>query len=348
MSRQFPAMRGVAILLVVLNHSIVLSMDSARQAGYLGGMTFDVILLTALKAFGLVAVPIFLFLSGGFLAYAVRGKPVQAAYRAVGLGLRHIVVPYVLWSLAFYALIYVLNRDIYTPAEYVKHLLVGYPFNFVPILIAFYLVAPVLIRLLEKRPWLTLLALGAYQAFSVAVLEPRVLGWTAPAWMVYLTPPGLRLSLAIWGIFFPLGMAHGLHAESFQLWVAKWKWILIAGAVACYGLAVAHEVGWWAAPLAGLVLPVLAVFLLPLVRRETIPIASTLEYIGRRAFGLYLTNLIFLNLVLVAVRAVVPGLQQVLLLLVPVGFVLAVAALLGLAAAVERWPGPAAQRYVFG
>ncbi len=118
--------------------------------------------------------------------------------------------------------------------------------------------------------------------------------------------------------------------------------------MACYGLAVAHEVGWWAAPLAGLLLPVLAVFLLPLVRRETIPIASTLEYIGRRAFGLYLTNLIFLNLVLVAVRAVVPGLQQVLLLLVPVGFVLAVAALLGLAAAVERWPGPAAQRYVFG
>ncbi|HET7010130.1 MAG TPA: acyltransferase [Anaerolineales bacterium] len=348
MSRQFPALRGAAILLVVLNHAIVLSLDSVRTGGFATPPSFERLILVALKSLGPIAVPVFLFLSGGFLAYALRDKPIGPAYRAVALGLRHILVPYVLWSLVFYALIFVLNRDVYTPVEYAKYLLVGYPFNFVPILIAFYAISPILVRWIGARPWPTLLAIGAYQIFSIAALQPDMLGVTFPAWTTYLTIPGLRLTVAIWAIFFPLGMAFGLHAEGFRQAVERWRWPLLAGTLALYLLVVADEAGALVAPQAVLALPLLAVLLVPVVRREAIPFVRSFEYIGRRAFGLYLTNLIFLNLVLVAVQAFVPGLLQAVLVLVPLGLALTVGALVAMAAALERWPGPAAQRYVFG
>jgi hypothetical protein len=61
----------LAILLVVLNHSIVISVlaPTATDTHSSGVERF---LLEAMRGLGLIAVPTFLFISGGFVVYALR------------------------------------------------------------------------------------------------------------------------------------------------------------------------------------------------------------------------------------------------------------------------------------
>jgi peptidoglycan/LPS O-acetylase OafA/YrhL len=348
MGRQFPALRGVAILLVVLNHSITLSLEAVRKYGYSMPSGVERYGWVALKEFGLIAVPTFLFLSGCFLAYALRGKELKAAYKTVWSGLRYIVAPYVIWSLVFYVMLYFLDRTIFPWPEYIKHLLVGYPYNFVPLLIFFYLLAPVLVRVGGRYPWLVILAFGLYQLFLANVLKPGLLGFAFPDWARYFALPGLRLSLAIWGIYFPLGTVYSLHSKSLLPRLAQARWLLAAAAVAAYGLAALHELSFVEFPLAELLCPVFVMLLFPLVKRESIPFAQHLEQIGKNALGLYLTNLITLSITLAIVGMLLPGLFGLLLLLIPALFIITIFAPRLLIAALARLPIPAAQRYVFG
>jgi peptidoglycan/LPS O-acetylase OafA/YrhL len=347
-SRQFPALRGIAILLVVLSHSIVLSLTASTGAGHLPPPGWQRFLLEALRGLGLVAVPTFLFISGGFIAYAMQGKDLRSAYRTVFLGLRHIIVPYLLWSLVFYVLVFALRGERYAPQDYLRHLVVGYPYNFVPIVVFFYVASPLLVRAATRSPMILLLAIALYQLFTANVLRPGILGVTFPEGARLLTIPGLRLSIAIWGVFFPLGMVFGLHSRTWQRVVGRVWWTLAVGAVVTFTLAVLHETSFVALPLAGVLFPVFAVLLMPLLPREAIPFLPSLEALGKRAYGLYLTNLVFLNVALIAVQAGIPWLYDQLLVLVPLLIVFTMFAMRILVAGLERFPTPSAQRYVLG
>jgi peptidoglycan/LPS O-acetylase OafA/YrhL len=305
-------------------------------------------LLEALRGLGLIAVPMFLFISGGFIAYAMQGKDLKAAYRTIALGLRHVIVPYLIWSAVFYLLVFVLRGERYAPQEYLKHLAVGYPYNFVPLLIFFYVAGPLLLRAAVRYPVLLLVAVGLYQLLTASVLRPGILGFEFPDWVRFLTIPGLRLSVAVWGIFFPLGMVFGLHAQAWSRAVGRVWWVLAVASVVSYSLAVLHETSFAQAPQAGLLLPVFVVLMVPLLRREAIPFIHGLEDVGKRAYGLYLTNLVFLNVALVAVQAGVPWLYDRILVLVPILVVFTVLAMRVLVAGLARLPTPTAQRYVLG
>jgi len=348
MSRQFPALRGVAILLVVLNHSITMALWALQKYGYPSPAGLERYLLVALREFGLIAVPTFLFLSGCFVVYAVQGKGPRTAYKIVRAGLRHIVWPYLIWSVVFHVMIYFLLDDQFTLFEHVKHLLVGYPFNFVPLLVFYYLLAPILVPLGRQYPWPLLIAFGLYQLFVNNVLKPGLLGVAFPDWMWYFTLPGLRGTLAIWGIYFPLGVIYSLHSKRITPYLTRFRWPLASAAVVSYGLAVLHKVSLLDVPLASLVCPVAVILLFPLIKRESLPLVRSLEQMGKRAFGLYLTNLISLSIALVSIQTVAPWFYHELLLLIPVLFAFTIAAPRLLMVALERWPSPAAHRYVFG
>jgi peptidoglycan/LPS O-acetylase OafA/YrhL len=254
----------------------------------------------------------------------------------------------VIWSLVYYALVYFLEGETYSLAGYAKNLVVGYPFNFVPLLLAFYAVAPVLARLGQRFPWLTLLAMGGYQLFVINVLKPGTLGFAFPDWAYALTPPALRVSVAVWGIFFPLGMVYSLHAARW-LPVLQRVWpVLALAAVVLFALAALQELSLVNAPLADILCPVGVILLFPLVRRDRLPFLGALEQLGKRAYGLYLTNLIVLNLVLALIHALAPWAFGQLLLLTLVVFALTLTLPRLLMNAVERLPYPKAHRYVFG
>ncbi|KAF5434113.1 Surface polysaccharide O-acyltransferase, integral membrane enzyme [Candidatus Methanophagaceae archaeon] len=135
MSRQYAALRGIAIFLVVLNHSITLSLGYVLEHNYGHPSQMAHVILVSLQSLGLLAVPTFYFISGGFQVYATRGKPIRAAYRTIAKALPHIIIPYLIWSILFYLLLFVIQGDLYTIPEYLKFILVGYPLNFVPLLI---------------------------------------------------------------------------------------------------------------------------------------------------------------------------------------------------------------------
>jgi peptidoglycan/LPS O-acetylase OafA/YrhL len=347
-NRQFGALRGLAILLVVLNHSITLGLAALRQWGYTPAPLLERYVLVGLKQLGLVAVPTFLFLSGTFAAYAVQGKAWRPAYRTIFASLKHVVWPYLIWSVVYYALMAVVAGERTTALGYAKHLLVGYPFNFVPLLVVFYLAAPLLVRPAQRFPALTLLAVLGYQLFLVNVLKPGALGFALPAWAGILAPPGIRLTLALWALFFPLGMVYSLHARQVLPWLQRVWPVLAVAAVGLFALAFLEEWSVLSAPLAAVLCPVAVVLLFPLLRRDAIPLAGRLEQLGKRAYGLYLTNLIVLNLALALVHAALPWLFGQLLVLAGLLFVATLILPQLLIALAERLPNPRAHRYVFG
>jgi hypothetical protein len=346
--RQFPALQGLAILTVVLNHGIALSVSAAQQSGYPMPEGWEWVLLTGLKTLGLVAVPAFLFFSGTFVVYALQDRPLAPAYRMVVLGLRYIIVPYVIWSAAFYLILYVLQVEQNSILGYVKNLAVGYPYYFVPLLVFFYLLAPLLVRAAGRHPWVVVTACAAYQVFSLAVLRPDLVGFALPEAAYWLTLPVLRYSIAIYGLFFPVGVVCALHPERISSFLYRVRWPLAALAVAAYGLAVAHSLELIFLPHASFALPAFVLGLALLVRRESLPMGPELEWMGRRALGLYLTSLISPTLALAAVQAGAPILFQHLLVLASIVMFFTIAVLWLLAAAVDRLPVPAARRYVFG
>ena len=348
LSRQFPGLRGIAILLVVLNHAIALSLVAAQEYGARAPSQPAWVILQALRTLGLVAVPIFLFLSGSYLTYAARGKSLGVSYRTILLSLRHILVPYALWSVVFYGLVYLLRNETYSLFGYFKNLLVGYPFEYVPLAVFCYLLAPFIIRAGEKHPGRLIAAVAAYQLFAVCAIKPGLLGFDMPQWARLLTIPGLRTTIALWAVFFPLGVVYSLHSASLTPALRRVGWLLVVGAAVCYGTAVIGSLGAFDPAVPSLLAPVFGVLLLPLIRRETIPAVEVLESIGRRAYGLYLTNLVFLSLALLGIGVGLPWLFSQLLVLVPLIFVLTTLALQALIGAMERTPVPAFRRYVFG
>lgn len=348
MKRQFPALTGLAIFLVVLNHGIVLSLGAANQYGHATPEGWERVLLVGLKSLGLVAIPAFLFFSGAFVVYALQGRLLAPAYRTVVLSLRHIVVPYVLWSGVFYLVVFLLKGERYAILEYAKNLAVGYPYHFVPLLVFFYLLAPLLVRAAGRHPWLVLMVCAAYQLFTLAVLRPDLLGFAMPEVAYRLTLPVLRYSIAIYGLFFPAGVVCALHAERITPFLQRARWALAALAVAAYGFVLGTELRLLHLPHAALAFPAFVLGLFLLVRRETLPLGPELEWMGRRALGLYLTSLITISLALAAVQAGAPILFQQMLVLISIVIVFTIAVLWLLVVAVDRLPLPAVRRYVLG
>jgi peptidoglycan/LPS O-acetylase OafA/YrhL len=348
MSRQFPALRGIAIFLVVLNHAITLSLLYRAEGGYEPLHDIENFILVAFRTLGIIAVPAFYFFSGGYLVYAVRGKPLTAAYNIVARSLRPIIVPYLLWSVMFYIFIYLLQGDQYTTLEYLKFILVGYPFHFIPLLIFYYLVSPILIRLIDHYPWPTMIVIALYQIFSVMVLLPSILGVGLPAWTRYLTIPGIRNSIAIWGIFLPLGILYSLQGERMRLALRRVMWLLVTLAAISYVFAVLQELDLYRVPVANLLNPLFVILLFPLITRESIPFAWHLEQLGRRTYGLYLTNLILLSIGLVIAEKWASSLFSIMLIFVPILVVFTISALWTLMTGTEKLPSQNVRRYLFG
>jgi len=348
MSRQYAALRGIAIFLVVLNHSITLSLGYATEHNYGHPSTVEHVILVSLQTLGLIAVPTFYFISGGFQVYAMRGKPVRAAYRVIARALPHIIIPYLVWSILFYLLLFVIRGDLYTIPEYLKFILVGYPLNFVPLLLFYYLLSPLLVRLIFRWPGIAMLAIALYQAASLIILRPALIGIDIPTWSIWLTIPGLRLSIALWGTFFPLGIAVGLYSERIIPFIKRSAILWVALSVLAYIGVVIHELAFVRIPFASIVLPFFVVLTFPIISRESIPLVFQLEQLGRRAYGLYLSNLIWISIGLLITDLVSPGLFTRLLMLFPLLMMFTIAALWIVMRASEKLPTSFVRRYVFG
>lgn len=301
MQRQYMALSGVAMVLVVLNHAIHMGLQGLDRLGYAtieGGWRFG---LTAVQALGAFAVPIFFFVSGSFMAYAARSAQ-RLSPSFVWRGVRHIVWPYVVWSLLYYLLMFVYQGEQYSVFGYVKNLAVGYPFHFVPLLITFYVLSPLLILVARRYGWLLLVATGFFQLFLLNLRDPGMFGFAFPASLRILFPPVLGNPLADWAIYFPMGLVFGLYATQWKPWLLRTRWAFVAAAALLFGAGLLDAAGLAAIPWARYLCPVPLMFVLPVVARKSIPAVARLETVGKRSYGLYLTHLIVMNLVLIVLE----------------------------------------------
>jgi peptidoglycan/LPS O-acetylase OafA/YrhL len=347
-NRQFAALRGLAMILVVLNHSIHLGSWYSQELGYAKATGLEYYILLVLEQLGVFAVPIFLFVSGSFFVYAVKGKELRSAYKIVRTNLGHVVFPYILWSIVFYILIYVWLGQSYSPLEYIKNLIVGYPFNFVPLLIFFYLLSPVLVAGGQRLSWLLLVGIGLYQIILLNLIYPGILGFQFPSWMHILEMPVLRTTIAIWGIYFPLGVVYSLYANRLMPILFKWRWFFLCGAVALFVLNIVRYGSAQQPPIEGYLAPLFMSLLLPSIKRDQIPQAQRLELVGKRSYGLYLMHFNIINIVLFGLSIVFPTLLGFRALLLPLLFIIGLSVPLVLMNNLARHSRVGSYRYVFG
>lgn len=348
MNRQFGALSGLAMVLIVINHSIYFGTIYPREWGYPSTVGWGRTLLTVLQSFGWFAVPIFLFISGSFVSYAAQGNPPRLSHKFIFSTLRHIIVPYVIWSIVLYLLLFIYFHQTFSLLGYVKNLLVGYPYHFVPLLGFYYLLSPILIRFSRSHGLFLLVIIGLYQLFLINTLDPGTLGFTFPDWSYYLTPPIIRSTLADWAIFFPLGLVYGLHARWMMPWSKKLFWWFVGVTALLFILGYLDVIGIIHFPLARYLCPVTLMFFLPAIKRDTIPKVRLLERIGRRSYGIYLSHLIVLNLFLIGLKWFIPGLFNTYFILFPLLFVVGLFVPLLIMEGMARGPFKQYYRYVFG
>lgn len=348
MNRSFPALRGLAIILVVLNHSIHMSLNYARSQGAVTSPYWEQVLLFFLSGLGIFAVPIFLYLSGAFFSYAASQDNLKTNYKIVWTNVKHVAIPYLIWSLIFYLEIYFLHDKKFTLLEFFKNLAVGYPFNFVPLLIFYYVISPFLIRAIRYLGWVVIGLIGAYQLFLLNIIFPGILGFTFPEGVGILAPPILSTTLAEWAIFFPLGLIYVKRITSLTGFIEKTKWVWLSLTLLLYAIALLDVLELVRLPLARYLSPVTFILLTSIFKRNAIPYVKQLEVLGKKAYGLYLMNLILLDLILYSIQSLIPGVLSFYLLLIPLMFILALIIPLWLINSFERLGRPVFQRYIFG
>jgi peptidoglycan/LPS O-acetylase OafA/YrhL len=305
--------------------------------------------VVALYELGVFAVPLFLFISGAFMSYAARGEPPALTWKVVWTSLKRIWWPYLLWSLIFYVVVFLQYGDAYSPWGYVKNLIVGYPFHFIPLLVFYYAISPILVRLAKRFGLLLLIAIGLYQLVLMNLEVPGILGFRFPGWMEILDPPVLGNTLAQWAIYFPLGLVYSLNAQRINPWLRRLKWALLAGTAVLFTIHLLHSFELLSAPIIGYV--VAAIFLLytPLINRKSIPRVQDFEKVGKRSYGLYLTHLITIDLSLLLIQWLIPALFNYQIVLLPLLFILGVGVPMLVMERLARWKlvRPIYQ-YVFG
>ncbi len=318
MNRQYGAMSGAAIVLIILNHTI----HFGFQAAPVSGIARDV--LTVLQMLGVFAVPTFLFISGAFVAYAARGKmahPLKFIQHSVS----RILWPYLFWSLVYYAAIFFVLDKRFSGPGYVKNLLVGFPYHFVPLIIFYYILSPLLVKIGRRRGLLLLLAVGLYQIFLIFMRNPAWLGsFTPPGWTRFLIPPVLFNTMADWAIFFPMGLVFSLRNKELRPYLLRFKWVTVGIVVVLFSLAILDNIfGLLNAPWLQHILPIAFMFVLPAINRKSIPLLKQFEKVGKRSYGVYLSHLIVLTLATGLIQTYIPGLGAYPIVVYPLFFIIA-------------------------
>ena len=172
MVRRLLYLNGLAALAVILFHSAGWGFVAmfAWTPRYLPVMepvfdqagSFSYYVLRLIEQVASAAIPLFLFVSGYFLAFAVGKRPNLEA-KQIGARVKALIIPYTLWTILAWAL-KLAEGNLFAPQQYLVMFLIGSStpaYYYVPLLIQYYLLAPLLTPLARKYwVWLLLATWG--------------------------------------------------------------------------------------------------------------------------------------------------------------------------------------------
>ena len=195
---------------------------------------------------------------------------------------------------------------------------------------------------------LMLVVIGLYQLILINLLNPGILGFTFPKSASFLAVKVLRTTLAEWAIYFPLGLIYGLQARKWIPQLQKLKWVFAGMTVLLFGIGLLDAFSIVRFPLAFMLCPFTMMMLLPLVKRDMLPWVRFLERVGRRTYGIYLTHLLFLNLLLYGLAFLVPWLFQFAVLTTVLFFIIGFGIPMIIMESVAKSRAKIVYRYIFG
>lgn len=303
MSNRLLFLSGLAILMISVQHATAYglqAMFSWSNSIQTGAVTPDEVFTSLpyyvtmiLRQLAAFAVPGFLFISGYFLAFMARGKNSKVTFQTMLPRIKILLPPFFIWTIIRFAML----RSIPASVEDFFQ-----PYHFIPLLIQFYLIAPLLVPLARKHPVFLLLAFGAMQLGVqyfryLDDLGMQLTGLSAliaetPRWLFFGQQP----------FWFPLGLVVGLHTQSIVPRLVKMRWALVAMTVLLAILSVVEyfvadrlngEI-WIGPSFSGFIRNFYILFMiLALISIDIAasPVKSFIQTLGSQSLGIYLANI---------------------------------------------------------
>ncbi len=313
--------------------------------------------LRVIEQFISFSIPVFLFVSGFFVASSGRrNEPIS--WRLVGTRLKKLLIPYLVWCLFLFLLRFLEGRT-YSATWYITSILTGRTNEshyYVVVLCQYYLLSPLLVWFALRRPRLLIIGAGVMELVVQLLYYPVLLGIDIP-WMrpfVDVVPKFLFPTRIFW---FCLGIVVRFHFDAAMAWAHRWKWSLLAATVITFSLGIPEwEFFFRRSPewlnhretLVDNVYHLALLFTFLGFDRVRIPFSKQISAAGEKSYGIYLAHAPVMEYFSRSVYHLAPWMLAYQVLFQPMLIVLGLAVPLLMMAALRRSPARRLYQYVFG
>jgi len=362
MTKKLLLLNGLAILMIPLQHAggygfqaMFEWTDRYRQVTSLPNFDllgtpayYGILVLRQLATF---SVPSFLFISGYFLAFLARGKDAKVTWSKVLPRIKVLLFPFVIWTVIRYAFVL---RSWPTSLDDLLD-----PYAFVPILIQFYLLSPLLVPIARKR-WKLFLAIFALMHLALQVTRAlNSIDVHFPGQVLLLTATPRWFFLGQQPFWFPFGLVFGLHFQKYTEQLVQLRPKLLVGTVILFVLSIVeylvadtlNPAAWIGPTYSGVALNfyIIAAMLLILSLDESkFPYSKTISDLGTKSLGIYMGNIPAIFLTAFMMYHLTSWALGVQLLYVPILFTAGLGGPLLFMWIVRKTPLRPAYRYLFG
>jgi peptidoglycan/LPS O-acetylase OafA/YrhL len=380
-------LNGLAILAVILYHASIWGFTSISQAAQnlYGGMqtfrgvdsfmsvsrtaqNFDQIgaltyySLRAVEQAIIYAIPVFLFISGYFIAFAIGRIEANKQRRVIYSRIKNLVIPFLIWSVLILVLDILLGNT-YSVKDFLLTIVTGkarIPYYYVPLLVQYLILSPLLVILARERYKLLLIVTAIIQLITVSTRYITLLELNIPA-----LQPILFLNRQTFFpariFFFTFGIVYGLHysqLKQFRQKLFQFRWGLLVSLVVFFILGIVEweilqrfsgeiSIGQTETIIDGFY--ALAFILCFLAFEEFIPpFSEQLAFLGVASYGIYLTHWSVQEYISKVITHFLPGIAGFQILIQPLLIVCGAGLPIILMTLVKRSPIRQYYRYLFG
>jgi peptidoglycan/LPS O-acetylase OafA/YrhL len=360
-------LNGLAILGVIISHAAgwgqVAMWSWAAQYPPLSTVGYNLVyyyflIVRQASSFCVVA---FLFVSGFFVAYADRGSQSSFTWKMVGVRIKNLLIPYVIWSTVIYISVIVIDRVTFPPLQILINFFttgVDGPYYFVPLLCYLYLLSPFMIPWAKKKPRLFLYTCAVIQFIPMTISYIGVFKAYFPQLQFLYHNYIPDWFLAKWIFFFALGLACGLHLVEFKLWLQEAKpWlpacVIVTGILALIEPEVVFRttgIEWRFVPLmlSTTLYSIFFVLLFLAYDIEQPSISKRLVQWGGKSYGIYLLHMQSMQFFARLIYHFAPLILGIQIIFQPIMIFAGLAVPLAFIWFVIHSPARGAYRYLFG
>jgi probable poly-beta-1,6-N-acetyl-D-glucosamine export protein len=368
MVRKLLYLNGLAIIGVILFHTAGTGFtamfawshrhlpDSVPVMSQIGSLSYYG--LRFFEQLAVFSIPAFLFVSGFFVAVTT-GRRETIDGKSVLARSRSLVIPYLIWTTITLALLMLEGRR-YGIADFIRIYLTGSAnpvLYFVPLLVQFYLLSPIMVRM-ARRNWKAFLLLAGLLQIAVQALSyPLFLGLDVSnaAQLPAFVPKWLFLSRIFW---FPLGIVAGFHTEGLKAWLDRNRTWLFASILIMLPLGMLEWELYYR--LSGLqwlehretyldsLFSLAAVFSVLALDTKRLPRLSTISTLGANSFGIYLVHALVIEYTARILYHIAPAILGYQIILQPLLIIVGLGIPILMMSIADRHPIRRGYAYLFG